>query len=500
MSPSDARLSPYPVAAAALSALAIAVLLLPGAPGMGDSAELTMALALAGIAHPTGYPLYVMVGHLFVNAAHTLGASWVLAANLWSAVGAAVAAGAFARLVQHVAAACQEETSRSGRPPHSAAACAVAIAFPVAALMLHPVWILSATIAEVYSWSNACLLLAAAFLIGQLRQLSGAQASHDWMSALIWGLLCGLCGTRHATSVLFIVPMSVALVIARARARRSLAAWAMVVVAAALLPLASYGWIAWRAAHPAAYQWPVSPTFESFLLHVRGANYAGLLGHFAPGREEWSLIRSTLMPWIVPGLLLGSILTTRVTAGPTRWGLLALFAGAVLQLTFIFSYGVHDSGLYFLPVLMVSLLASTPLLLWLARRASIVAAIAAASAVLVVLATTSIPRALREREELTRLDLEFRGAMQSFPFDEGIVLWADDHFHRFLVLQLLEGQRRGITFENPDMLVWPPRREEFRRRFGFDPLEGLRFRSPADLERISDVIRARAQVPVSVIH
>src|SRR5881397_1105532 len=110
---------PGPVLAGTIGTFALAVLLLPGTPGMGDSAELTLALAFAGIAHPTGYPFYVLAGHLFVIPVHALGTSWVVAANLWSAAGAAVAAGAYTRLLQHLVAALGDEDRRWGRAPVS---------------------------------------------------------------------------------------------------------------------------------------------------------------------------------------------------------------------------------------------------------------------------------------------------------------------------------------------------------------------------------------------
>ena len=55
---------------------ALYLVLAPPVTGPKDAAEFTVVLATGGAAHPTGYPLYVMVGHLFVVALHAAGASW----------------------------------------------------------------------------------------------------------------------------------------------------------------------------------------------------------------------------------------------------------------------------------------------------------------------------------------------------------------------------------------------------------------------------------------
>jgi len=485
-----------PPVVAGLGVFALMALLMPSTPAMGDAAELILALALAGIPHPTGYPLYVMAGTLFVRAAHALGISWVVAANLWSVTGAAVAAAAYTRLVQHLVAALEDDARLAA---FRGGVRAVAVAFPVIALALNPVWIDAATGAEVYSWNCALLALGAAFMLGRLRATSAASDAGETHAALAWGLLCGACAAHHVTSLLFVLPMTVALVATLVRAGRWRASLALTGVVASLIPLASYGWIAWRAAHPAPFQWPVEPRWSSWWFHVRAALYTHYLGRFAPTVPEWTLIKGGLLVWILPGMSLGALFALRTTSRPARWGLLALLGGAALQVVFVVSYGVPDAAMYLLPALLASLSVGAPLLLWLARRTSRAVAFAAAAGLVLALAAWSVPRALTERLALARVDAGFRKAWRSIPFERGIVLWADDHYHRFLALQLLEGQRPGLYMENPDMLVWHARREAFRRRFGFDPLEGLSLRTAKDLEEIPTNVRRRAKVPVLVL-
>jgi hypothetical protein len=49
------------------------------------------------------------------------------------------------------------------------------------------------------------------------------------------------------------------------------------------------------------------------------------------------------------------------------------------------------------------------------------------------------------------------------------------------------------------MLVWPARRRAFIGRFGFDPLGDHPIRTQADLDRIPEIIRAKARQPVLIL-
>src|SRR5688572_3958360 len=159
-----------PALGVGLAVFGFLAFVIPSAPGMGDAAELTLALVLAGVPHPTGYPAYVLGGHLFVRFVHSLGASWVVAAALWSAAGAAVACGACVRISQHIAAAMDRVGRVSQRADHPLARWS-AVLFPACALAVHPVFLGAATIAEVHTWHLATLALAATFLIGRLGAL-----------------------------------------------------------------------------------------------------------------------------------------------------------------------------------------------------------------------------------------------------------------------------------------------------------------------------------------
>ena len=60
---------PWAWSAAVGAALgALYLVLAPPVTGPKDCGEFTLVLTFGGAAHPTGYPVYVVLGHLFVHA------------------------------------------------------------------------------------------------------------------------------------------------------------------------------------------------------------------------------------------------------------------------------------------------------------------------------------------------------------------------------------------------------------------------------------------------
>jgi len=122
---------------------ALYLVLAPPVTGPKDCGEFTLVLTFGGAAHPTGYPVYVVLGHLFVHALHTLGATWAYAANAWSAAGGAVALALYHALAVRLV----PPGARLGRFGRFALGLV-----PVLLLGTNPVWLLDAILVEVYTW------------------------------------------------------------------------------------------------------------------------------------------------------------------------------------------------------------------------------------------------------------------------------------------------------------------------------------------------------------
>ena len=454
----------------AMVAFAVYATLCPSAPGPGDACEFTLVLATNGVAHPTGYPLYTLFGHLFCVLLHSIGFSWPLAANLWSAVGAAVAMGFLCALALELTEATGTRTL----------ARLLAVLLPVSLFAFQPLVLAEATVAEVNSWSLAWVggtgwvFLR---LVGDMRAARGDSVWHGGRAAARWGLLCGIGLAHHLTSVLISIPLSLGLITMLAR-RRLLSAGSFAAAAgAALLPLASYMWVVWHAWHPARVQWPwLEPGLAGVVAHVTGAQYRPFFGSFAPSAVQQELLAGAAYPFLFPGLALLVLGLARAKDVERRIAWSAMLAAASLVTIFTFRYGVPDPASYFLPAIALGVVAAAPAILANPRagtRAGTAALGVAGLASLVLI----VPW-VREGDERQAATVEFEKVIRSMwsavPSDTVIVSWTDDRFNLLLGYQILRGEKPAATVITPDLLFAPSMRHTIRERFGVDPIEGFR--------------------------
>ncbi len=473
-------------AAVGLAAFALCLALAPRFPGNGDAGEFTLALALGGVPHPTGYPIYTMLGHVWVLALHSLGAGWAFAANAWSAAGAGVAVG----LLHALGARLVPGLPRSGR--------AAVAAVPALLLLLNPAFLREATVAEVTTWQVAAVAgmgLAALRVLVALED--GLEDRALTRRSFVMGLAGGAALAHHATSVFFLVPLVAVIVAARVRAGRlrfstTLAAWAGLA-----LPLLANLHTAWRAWHPVAYQWPLlEPSLASVLDHVTGRIYGTYLGRFAPRPEAVRLLRTAVAPLVVPGLALAGFALAR-DRGSAR-GLLvgALLAGALLQAGFVLVYGVPDGVPYLLPVLAVALLGLAAAGAPFAPRFAGAFGLVALALALSLYGALGLTWLDAHHRRIGRVAETIRARWRALPFDRGIVLWNSDHHTQLVILGLLEHEKPGVVVDDPAMLTWPACRSAFRARTGVDPLAGLTLTDDSQLGRIAPNIARQTTLPV----
>lgn len=460
-SPRDAARAWWPSLAVALAALAAYLVLAPGVSGDRDSSEFTLALALDGVPHPTGYVAWTRAGHAFVALVHALGAPWAWAANAWSALGAATAVGLLHALAVRLGA------GHTALPP--AARIALPL-LPVAALVLNPAWIAVATLAEVYSWHVAWALATALLAhVGMTRRA----APEPVRLAIGWGLLCGAGLAHHATALLVAVPLTVALVRVRPLPPRALA-WGAAALAA--VPLASL--LALRAAAhsggPAL--WPaLEDSWASVWAHATGAQYRGFFGRFAPEPLEAALLAEAVFPLLVPGLVTLVAMWRFTPAAAERAFAAGLLVAASAQSVFALGYGVEDPSPYFLPALAFALAGYAPLIGRLAAGSPAAARLARVLGVgMAIVALALLPgdwrRAAASRATLTGLDGFVHEQWLRITPDRALVLWPRDLYVRLREYQLLRGEKPGLEVYNPWLLAHPAVRRRFFARHGFDPL------------------------------
>ena len=472
-----------------LAAFLLYAALAPVVPGKGDSSEFVLALAIAGVPHPTGYPLYVLIGHLWVGALHGWGMDWARAANLWSALGGAVAVGLVHALGVRVA---------RSEPRLSPGARARVALVPALLIALNPLFLTEASQAEVNSWHFAIVVgVLLAGLAAHRRIAAAAPLPRGTLLAgsAAWGLACGVGLAHHLTSIFFTGPLSLLLLLGLIRSRRLTALVPVAFLGGAMVALSSYGFLFWRARHPAAYQWPLlEPTAASVLDHARGGVFKVFLGGFHPLPEQSAMLARTIYPFLAVGLPALAWAVWRVQTD--RAFLLALLAAALLQLMFVLHYGVQDPAVYFFPALMAGMIGLGVAIAPVAARLPHPAAAAPVALGIVLAGAIWVGAAARESAQLVDIERLVHARWRAIPFERGVVLWNNDFFCFLKGYQILDGESPGRYVENPAMLTWAPPRRAFEKRFGFDPLSGLELREDADLVLIAPNIARLGGMPV----
>ena len=170
------------------------------APGLlfGDSAEFQMAAWLGGFVHPTGYPLYLLVGHIWTHLLSAGDPAWRM--NLLSAVWGAVRGWAHLPVgASHRRA--MATTRRRFIPGSASGSSLAALAFAVT-----PTFWGQAVIAEVYTLNAA---FVAAVLLG-LTTWAAQLPDRQNITPLYWtAAIYGLSLTHHRSMLLLLPAMTI---------------------------------------------------------------------------------------------------------------------------------------------------------------------------------------------------------------------------------------------------------------------------------------------------
>ncbi|HZU77998.1 MAG TPA: DUF2723 domain-containing protein, partial [Dehalococcoidia bacterium] len=316
-----------------------------------DSGDLASAVATWGIPHPTGFPLYVLLGGVVTHLLPFGQPAFRL--NLFSAACSAAAAGLVFLTVLRLAV-------RSALPEPArwivAAGAALALAWS------RTLWSQS-VLAEVY----ALEMLFAALLSFMLAEPEPTPAS---LPALAF--VAGLSLTDHLT-IIFSIAAGALLLALRFRGRLLQPRLLLRAGAAFVLPLALYLLLPWRASQHPASDWNDPTTLSRFWDVVTATQYHRLL--------DWSpvdlfvavpaIARSLIgqwMPWVLPLAVLGATVWWRRDRPYTVY----LIVLTVLASAFVALYRAHGRERYLLQaVLAITLLAALALLAaleWLSAR------------------------------------------------------------------------------------------------------------------------------------
>ena len=216
----------------------------------GDSPELTTAAFCAGVPHPTGYPLYMLLAHAFLRCCPFGSSAYRM--NLLAALSAAVAVALIYQLMRRVV---------RGR----AASLAATLIFAFSQTF----WS-QAIIAEHYTFE--VLLIAA--VLGCLLAWD-RRGERRWLRAA--AVIYGLCLTHHMMSLLLAPGLLCYSLTSRHRAQflRELR-WTLPLF---FLPLSLYLYLPLAALRDPPADWGDPRTWSRFVAHVTGQEYHSLMFH-----------------------------------------------------------------------------------------------------------------------------------------------------------------------------------------------------------------------------
>lgn len=300
-----------------------------------DSLEFQVVLPSLGIAHPTGYPLYTLLGWL---ASRLPVGDLAYRVNLFSALAGAATVGVLFLAARRL------DSSRLSATLMSSV------------FALGTVWWSQATIAEVYTLHG----LAVALIL--YLTLSDQGTRTPWLA-----LVFGLALAHHRTTLLLAPGVAVYLLWSDPgllRRPRDLTKLAL----AFLLPLLLYLYLPLRSQSVASLDGAVIDTWGSFWRHVLASDYGAFLSAnpLAIERPASYPLRLSLSQMGLAALLLGLLGWLRWPQQPRRWTLLALIFAA--NLAFALGYKTADVDVFYLPVIMVWLLVASAGLSWLLQR------------------------------------------------------------------------------------------------------------------------------------
>ncbi len=339
-----------------------------GAPGLTfiDSGELAAVCYLPGIAHPTGYPLYTIMGWLIIQLFTPR--TPIVLLNTLSAIFSSFSLLVFSRAVMHLF---NNDIAKDRlQPTDLAATCSVAGSTMLLACSA-VFWSVS-LVTEVYALHALFITL---FIFLSL-QACGAKnqpengkkpAAFRWVALLF--LTVGISFSHHMSTILFIPALIYLLIVQKTW--QTLAIKQLLLLPLCLLcGLSFYLYLPLRAANFPMLNWGNPQTWEAFIWHVTGKQYrVWMFSSPAAALQQLEYFLTLVIKafGVVPLLLVPFGLWHLFHRNRRMlWFTLIL---AATDLLYAVNYDIQDVDPYFLPVFVVMALWMGSAMLFFASKA-----------------------------------------------------------------------------------------------------------------------------------
>ena len=340
----------------AASAIVYSITLCPTAEFI-DSGELALAAKNLGIAHPTGYPLYTLLGRL---ASVFLWGKLIHRVNLLSLMLTSFASGFLYLLIfeiiipgplQHSGANAEQKT---GQMPHHKFDILFHIIASCTAFFMafSPTWWSQGTTNEVYSLNLFLNAISLWFLMKSIN--SKANRGNLLLMAIF---LLGLCFTNHLSAI-YLLPGYLYILILEIRKSRTKFPALLTLLGFFIFPATLYLFLPIRAQFKPFLNWGgVDRSFYFFYKHITGWQYQvwmfqNPLGAFSNLAKLDPSAKLVLAQFGWVGL---AITMVGILAGVARYRRILIFAAIIslCNLIYVLNYDIPDIDSYYLPMFLM---------------------------------------------------------------------------------------------------------------------------------------------------
>ena len=339
--------------------------------GLVDAGELTTAARTLSIAHPTGYPLYTNLGHLWLMLTpFTAARGMVVFSVLMAALGAGVLSLICARLLRSVI----ESDSLRG---------SLSVLLTIGIALSPTAWT-SVDFAEVYplTWLIGALLIFLAYV-----NTSNVEERSPYLPLMIcyvWGLGFG----NHLT-ILWFAPLVLFAVVRYVRQSRRRGYAALWCLALYLLGTSINLYLPIRSARGPLLDWSAPHTIPGLIRHLTGWQYRVWMF-----KGDWSVFFHKLFGYFgaVPGdigwaLATLAVIGLIVSVKRKSWLIVSVFGVWLLGNLYNANYDIPDISTYFLPFYAPLFIVAAAGFAWiLERMESVVAGSRSRGAAAIILA------------------------------------------------------------------------------------------------------------------
>ena len=319
-----------------ISLLTFIVYLLTMMPDLGftDSGELAAAAHVLGIAHPTGYPLYTIIAHVwsFISPFST-----VYDLNLLAGIFTALSVGVFSLILNEILEMFEGDSTHK-----TIISTCIALMFGFGST----VWS-QGTALEVYSLQLFLMMLIILYFLKAMKQ--GGMSSY----LLVWSFLIGLSFTNHGTTILLAPAMILGYFTSWQQDRFTFSKDSfrglLPLIPWFLLGLCVWVYLPLRSAQYPIVNWgEVHRNWDAFAYHAFGKQYQVWMFNEGTAKENFPKYWNALIDMTSWILLIPMIYGLYVSFKKSKILTLFLIALIIGNLVYALNYGIHDIETYFL--------------------------------------------------------------------------------------------------------------------------------------------------------